>query len=243
MPVTHGLAALLAALHLSGVVLVGRAGTPVFEHAYGLANRTTKAPNRLDTQFNVASLGKMFTGVAVAQLVQQGKMQFGDPVGRYLPGLPARIGKRVTVGQLLDHTSGLGDYFGDPGYDALRPRLKRLADYLPLIEQEQLAFRPGARFGYSNSGFILAGLVVEQVSGERFDVYLRRHVWRPAGMTRTSCTSGLRLDVPSATRTAAGRTPPACRRTAHPPAAATRPRVISFALRAHCSRTGCSIPH
>jgi CubicO group peptidase (beta-lactamase class C family) len=190
--VTHGLAAVLAALHLSGVVLVGRSGVPTYAHAYGLANRATRSANTVDTQFNVASLGKMFTGVAVAQLVQQGRVRFDAPVGRYVPGLPSRIGKRITVGQLLDHTSGLGDYFADPGYDALRPRLRTLADYLPLIVQERLAFRPGMRFGYSNSGFILAGLVVERVSGERFDAYLRRHVWRAAGMTHTSCTGGLR---------------------------------------------------
>lgn len=189
---SHGLAAVLAALNLSGVVLVGRPGAPVWARAYGLANRATRSANTLDTQFNIASLGKMFTGVAVAQLVQQGKVRFDAPVGRYVAGLPPRIGRRITVGQLLDHTSGLGDYFADPGYDALRSRLRRLSDYLPLIEQEQLAFRPGARFDYSNSGFILAGLVVEHVSGARFDVYLRRHVWRPAGMTHTSCAGGLR---------------------------------------------------
>jgi len=128
----------------------------------------------------------------VAQLVERGRLRFSDPVGRYVRGLPSRIARTVTVGELLDHTSGLGDYFGDPGYDARRPRLRTLRAYLPLIAGEQLAFKPGTRFSYSNSGFILAGLVVEHVSGEPFAAYLRRHVWGPAGMRHTSCTGGLR---------------------------------------------------
>jgi len=171
----------------SGVLLVAKNGTPVLQRSYGLANRETREPNRLGTQFNLASLGKVFTGVAVAQLVERGKVRFGDRIGRYLPELPKRIGSTVTVAELLDHTSGLGDYFGDPGYARLRPRLTSLRRYLPLIARERLAFRPGARFSYSNSGFVLAGLVVERASGEDFYGYLRRHVWGPAGMTRTGC--------------------------------------------------------
>jgi CubicO group peptidase (beta-lactamase class C family) len=171
----------------SGVLVVAKHGKPVLQRAYGLANRETPEPNRLGTQFNLASLGKVFTGVAVAQLVERGKVRFGDRIGRYVPELPKRIGAAVTVAELLDHTSGLGDYFGDPGYARLRPRLTSLRRYLPLIARERLAFRPGARFSYSNSGFVLAGLVVERASGEDFYAYLRRHVWGPAGMTRTGC--------------------------------------------------------
>jgi D-alanyl-D-alanine carboxypeptidase len=188
----EALAAVLAATHISGVALVASHGHPIYAHAYGYAGRTTHTRNALDTQFNLASVGKMFTGVAVAQLVERGRLSFSDPVGRYVPGLPPRIARAVTVGELLDHTSGLGDYFADPGYDARRPRLRSLSAYLPLIAHEQPAFRPGTRFSYSNSGFILAGLVVEHVSGETFDAYLRRHVWGPAGMNHTTCAGGLR---------------------------------------------------
>ena len=187
----EALAAVLAAVHISGVALVARHGHPVYVHAYGLASRATHTRNGLDTQFNLASAGKMFTGVAVAQLVERGRLSFSDPVGRYVPGLPRRIARTVRIGELLDHTSGLGDYFADPGYDARRPRLRSLSAYLPLIVHEQLAFKPGTRFSYSNSGFILAGLVVEHVSGEPYAAYLRRHVWGPAGMNHTTCTGGL----------------------------------------------------
>jgi D-alanyl-D-alanine carboxypeptidase len=185
--VQAGIERMSAAGTFSGVVVVAKNGVVVFAQAYGLADRARNVPNRIDTEFNLASMGKMFTGVAVAQLVQQRTLRFSDVVGRYIPGLPARIGKRVTVGELLDHTSGLGDYFQDPGYDRLRGSLTSLHRYLPLIERERPAFTPGARFSYSNSGFILAGLIIEHVSGESYYDYLRRHVWLPSGMHRTGC--------------------------------------------------------
>jgi CubicO group peptidase (beta-lactamase class C family) len=170
----------------SGELAVARHGRIVFARGYGLANRRLGRRVTLDTSFDLASLGKMFTGVAAAQLVQAGKLRFADRIGRYLPRLPRRL-RRITVAQLLDHTSGLGDYFGDPGYERLRPTLTTLRAYLPLVTRERLRFAPGTRWSYSNSGFLLAGLVIEQVSGERYDAYLARHVWRPAGMTHTGC--------------------------------------------------------
>ena len=170
----------------SGEVAVARHGRVVFAHGYGLANRARERRVTLDTAFNLASMGKMFTGVAAAQLVQAGKLRFGDRIGTYLPQLPARL-RSITLGQLLDHTSGLGDFFGDPGYERLRPRLTTLGAYLPLVQRERLQFRPGTRWSYSNSGFLLAGLVIEKVSGERYDRYLARHVWKPAGMSHTGC--------------------------------------------------------
>ena len=155
--------------------------------AYGLANRATKTPNRVDTRFNLASANKMFTGVAIAQLVQAGKLRFADHVGTYVPELPADIGERVTIAQLLTHTSGLGDFFQHPDYERLKPTLTTLAAYLPLIVDQPLAGKPGGPFRYSNSGFILLGLVVERVSGLDYYTYVRRNITRPAGMTGTGC--------------------------------------------------------
>jgi len=170
----------------SGEVAVARQGRIVYAHGFGLADRGRGTGVTLDTAFNLASMGKMFTGVAAAQLVQAGKLRFSDRIGKYLPQLPARM-RSITVAQLLDHTSGLGDYFGDPGYERLRPTLTKLSAYLPLVTREGLQFRPGTRWSYSNSGFLLAGLVIEKVSGERYDRYLARHIWRPAGMKHTGC--------------------------------------------------------
>jgi D-alanyl-D-alanine carboxypeptidase len=176
----------------SGEVAVARQGRIVFAHGYGFANRRRGTRVTLDTAFNLASMGKMLTGVAAAQLVGAGKLRFGDRIGKYLPQLPARM-RSITLAQLLDHTSGLGDFFGDPGYERLLPRLTTLGAYLPLVKRESLQFKPGTRWSYSNSGFLLAGLVIEKVSGERYDEYLARHVWKAAGMSHTGCFRRSRL--------------------------------------------------
>lgn len=170
----------------NGEVAVARHGRVVFAHGYGLANRARGRRVTLDTAFNLASMGKMFTGVAAAQLVQAGKLRFGDRIGKYLPKLPARL-RSITLAQLLDHTSGLGDFFGDPGYEQRRPTLTKLGAYLPLVTGESLLFKPGTRWSYSNSGFLLAGLVIEKASGERYDRYLSRHIWNRAEMSHTGC--------------------------------------------------------
>jgi CubicO group peptidase (beta-lactamase class C family) len=176
----------------SGEVAVMRHGRIVFAHGYGFANRARRRPVTLDTAFNLASMGKMFTGVAAAQLVQAGRLRFGDRIGKYLPRLPRWL-RSITVAQLLDHTSGLGDFFADPGYERLRPTLTTLRAYLPLVSRERLLFRPGTRWSYSNSGFLLAGLVIERVSGEPYATYVARHVWKRAGMTHTGCYARSRL--------------------------------------------------
>jgi CubicO group peptidase (beta-lactamase class C family) len=170
----------------TGEVAVARNGHVVFARGYGLADRAHGRRVTLDTAFNLASMGKMFTGVAAAQLVEAGKLRFGDRIGKYVPQLPARL-RSITVAQLLDHTSGLGDFFGDPGYERLRPTLTTLSAYLPLVSRETLQFRPGTRWAYSNSGFLLAGLAIEQASGQSYAAYLAQHVWKPAGMRHTGC--------------------------------------------------------
>jgi CubicO group peptidase (beta-lactamase class C family) len=176
-----------AAGRFSGVVLVAKDGRPVLSRAYGIADRRSGARIRLDTRFNLASLGKPFTAVAVARLVEDGKLRFGETIGRFLPELPRRIGDRVTVAELLDHTSGLGDFFASPDYARLRPRLTSLGRYLPLIADAPPVAAPGAGFHYSNSGYILLGLIVERVSGRDYYDFLRSEVFRRAGMTSSGC--------------------------------------------------------
>ena len=176
----------------SGEVAVARQGHIAFARGYGLADRNRGRHVTLDTSFNLASMGKMFTGVAAAQLVQAGRLRFGDPVGKYVPSLPRRL-QSITVAELLDHTSGLGDVFSDPAYPRLRASLVTLASYLPLVSHERLQFTPGTRWAYSNSGFVLAGIVIEKASGERYVDYLARHIWKPAGMTHSGCYLRTRL--------------------------------------------------
>ncbi|MBI1791268.1 MAG: beta-lactamase family protein, partial [Acidobacteria bacterium] len=169
----------------SGAVLVAQEGKTLFEKAYGLADREKKAPNTLDTQFRLGSMNKMFTAVATLQLVEAGKLSLGDPLSKVLPDYPNQeLARKVTVRHLLTHTGGTGDIFG-PEYEKNRLSLKALADYVKLYGARALKFEPGARWEYSNYGFLLLGYVVERVSGKSYYEYVRENIFQPAGMAST----------------------------------------------------------
>jgi D-alanyl-D-alanine carboxypeptidase len=168
----------------SGAVLVARAGVPIFEAAYGEADRDQNVRNTPKTRFRFGSMGKMFTGVAVLQLVQAGKIDLADPVSQYLPGYPNKEVAAVTIYQLLTHTGGTGDIFG-PEFDAHRLEMKQLSDYVALYGQRGVEFPPGSRWEYSNYGMVLLGRIVEVVSGQSYPDYVREHIFKPAGMSST----------------------------------------------------------
>jgi CubicO group peptidase (beta-lactamase class C family) len=172
-----------AAGTFSGAVLIAKDGKPVVKQANGFANRERRLPNAVGTRFNIGSLGKSLTAVATAQLVQQARLSFDDPIGKYLSGFPPEIADRVTIGQLLTNTSGLGDVF--MRWHPTAPAQLDLADLLARIVKEPLQFDPGSRFGYSNSGYVVLGAIVEAVSGQNYYDYVRERVFKPAGMTHT----------------------------------------------------------
>jgi len=168
--------------HFSGVVLVARAGKPVASQAYGLADVAANTPNTLDTAFNIGSINKVFTRLAIAQLAAAGKLALDDTLHTRLPDLRLPGADQITLRQLLDHRSGLGDIFG-PKYEAAPPsRLRELADFVPLFADQPLGFAPGSSERYSNAGFVVLGLVIERVSGEKYRDYVVRHIFTPAKM-------------------------------------------------------------
>ena len=172
-----------AADRFSGAVLVAKNGQLLFSGAYGLADREKKIPNKLDTRFRIGSMNKMFTAVSVLQLVEAGKIQLADPLGKYITDYPNRdIATKVTIHQLLTHTGGTGDIFG-PQFDAHRKELRTLNDYVVLYGKRGPQFEPGSRWRYSNYGMLLAGVVIERVSGQSYYDYVQDHVYKPAGMT------------------------------------------------------------
>jgi D-alanyl-D-alanine carboxypeptidase len=127
----------------------------------------------------------MFTAAAIAQLAQKGLLQFGDTVGKHLPDFPNKeVGEKITIHQLLTHTSGLGSYMGDK-FAAMRAQLTTVAAYLPLIASESLAFNPGEKFQYSNSGYMLLGAIIEKLTGQNYYDYVRENIFQPARMTAT----------------------------------------------------------
>jgi CubicO group peptidase (beta-lactamase class C family) len=169
----------------SGAALIARDGKPIFEKAYGLANKSANTPNQLDTKFNLGSINKSFTSVAIAQLAQQGKLSFNDPISKYLPDYPNKtVAAKVTIHQLLTHTSGMGMYFNEE-FMKRRSSLKTLADILPLFADDALAFEPGQKMQYSNAGYVVLGLIIEKLTKQNYFDYVRVHIFKPAGMTNT----------------------------------------------------------
>lgn len=174
-----------AADRFSGAALLAKNGKVVFSHAYGLADRENKTPNRLNTKFRIGSMNKMFTAVSIMQLVQAGKIKLGDPLGKYLSDYPNKdVAAKVTIEELLSHTGGTGDIFG-PEFEMHRQELRTLENYVKLYGTRGPEFEPGSRWAYSNYGFILLGVVVEKVSGQSYYDYVREHVFKLAGMTST----------------------------------------------------------
>jgi D-alanyl-D-alanine carboxypeptidase len=169
----------------SGSVLVARHGKVLFTDVRGRQDREQGLPNRLDTKYNLGSMNKMFTAVAVMQLVQVGKLKLTDTVGKHLPDYPnPEVAGQVTIEHLLTHTGGMGNIFG-PEFDANLEKLKAPADYIALYGKRAPEFPPGSRFAYSNYGMVLAGAIVERASGMSYYDYVRKNVYRRAGMGNT----------------------------------------------------------
>ena len=175
-----------AADEFAGSVLIARRGKTILLDAWGAAERAFGSPNRPDTRFNLGSINKLFTRVAVAQLAQQGKLSLDDTIAKHLPDYPnADAAKKVTIRHLLDMSSGIGDFFGEKFDATPKNRLRRNADFLPLFAAEPLAFESGSKRQYSNGGYVVLGAIVEKVSGEDYHEYVRRHLFAPAGMAST----------------------------------------------------------
>lgn len=165
----------------SGTVLLAHRGRPVLVRSYGTAHHAV--PNNKDTVFCLASISKIFTAVAVAQLAQAGKLAFHDPLSRYLDGFP----DKVTLHQLLTHTSGLGrPAVGSGPPPTWQSFDETMTGTLDLVRSTPPQFTPpGAEYRYSNDGYWILGAVVARVSRLSFFDYVREHVFRPAGMKRT----------------------------------------------------------
>jgi CubicO group peptidase (beta-lactamase class C family) len=175
----------------SGTVLLANDGKILLTLADGQANRDFKAPNTIDTKFNLGSMNKMFTAVAILQLAEQGELSLDDILAKHLDSswLSQDILGRVKIRHLLSHTAGLGSYFNEVFWRTSRAQFRAVSDYKPLVVGETLAFEPGAEQRYSNTGFLIAGAIVEKAGGGGGDYfeYIRRHVTGPAGMTNTDC--------------------------------------------------------
>jgi CubicO group peptidase (beta-lactamase class C family) len=169
----------------SGVVMLAKDGQPVLAKAWGYADPAKTVPNRVDTKFNLGSINKFFTKVAIGQLAAAGKLSLSDTIRKYLPDYPSPAADKITIEQLVEHRSGLGDIFG-PKFMTSHAKLRTLADYEPLFASEPLQFEPGTQQKYSNAGYVVLGLIVEKVSGQSYYDYVRDHITKPLGMNDTA---------------------------------------------------------
>ncbi|XOV80411.1 MAG: serine hydrolase domain-containing protein [Aestuariibacter sp.] len=180
--------AMLAEMDLfSGNVLLAEQETVLFQATYGQASKRFNVNNNLQTKFNLGSMNKMFTAIAIMQLVEAGKLSLHDKLTKFidLSWLSRDVSDKIEIRHLLSHTSGLGSYFNRAFMDASKQRFRALSDYKPLIRNEVLRFEPGTEFGYSNTGMFLLGVVIEAVSGQNYFDYIQENIYNKAAMVNS----------------------------------------------------------
>ena len=171
----------------SGAIVIARDGKPVFAQAYGYADREKKIPNTVDTPFLLGSMNKLFTGLAIGQLVEQGKLSYEDPLAKFLPDFPdPESARKIKIKHLLSHTSGLGDYLGSQAYRDALDRMVTAKARVDIFARTPPAFEPGTKWAYSNIGYELLGRVIEIVTGQDYYDYMQKYVFAPAGATSAS---------------------------------------------------------
>ena len=165
-------------------VIAVRDGETVFRGAYGLANMELQVAMEPHMVLRIASLSKQFTATAVLILAEKGQLSLDDDIGKHLPEYPAH-GQQITIRHLLTHTSGLPDIYANPEWqDVKRDDLPPSA-VLALFEDEPLDFPPGDQFKYVNSGYFLLGQVIEAVSGQTYEQFLKQEIFEPLEMKAT----------------------------------------------------------
>ena len=177
----------MAEQHVVGAsVLVSRDGRVLLHQGYGLAELGLGVPSTPETAYHIVGPMLPFTGVAVMQLVERGKLSLTDDISTYIPEFPMQ-GRRVSIRQLLDHTSGIVDYhyLGDP-IEATSRQPKALDEVMALYAGRSWVNEPGSKWDWSISGFQLLVTIVERVSGQRFADYVQHQIFAPAGLANTS---------------------------------------------------------
>ena len=171
-----------AATHLfRGTVLVGIDGKIIFEKAYGLGDEEWSAENTVHTKVRIASLGKQFTAACILLLQERGRLNVHDPISRYLSGLPPAW-RPITIHQLLTQTSGIPNYTSSPEIAKINRTGATPQQMIDLVVDKPLDFTPGTNWSYSNTGYILLGMIVEKISGQSYADFLRTNVLKPLGM-------------------------------------------------------------
>lgn len=166
----------------SGTLLITQNDQPVYGKQYGYADWRNKTPITKNTLYNIGSLTKLFTQELIHQLVKEGKLSESDPLSKYLDLFPKETGDQITIAELINMRSGLGDYFDSPEFHQIEQNDFSLNDILQIIRKEPLLFEPGKGEAYSNSGYAVLGAVIEKVTGKSYEENLRERIAAPMGL-------------------------------------------------------------
>lgn len=166
----------------SGMVVIAKKGEILFEKAIGSADRENRVNINSDTQFELSSTSKLFTGTSVLKLVREGKIKVDDKIGNYFPEL--KYGNKVTIHHLLTHSSGYADVYNVEGFTYAK--VKNCSDVIPYITNQELLFNPGDSVYYSETGMMILGALIEKVSGISYQDYVIKNILEPLKMTHTS---------------------------------------------------------
>ena len=170
----------------NGAVLVAENGKVIFKKGYGMANMEWNIPIETDTKFRLGSITKQFTSMLVLQLVQEGKIKLEGKLTDYLPDYRKDTGDRITIHQLLNHTSGIPSYTGLPNFfQEISRNPYSVSDFVKKYASGDLEFEPGAKWKYNNSGYFLLGAIVEHVTGKPYEQVLKERIFDPVGMKNT----------------------------------------------------------
>ena len=158
-------------------------GRLVLARGYGYADLENSVPANAETVYRLGSITKQFTAMAIMQLAEQGKLSVDDELTKFLPDYPL-AGHKVTVHQLLNHTSGIKSYTSTKDFFSARGRISRTTNCWRLFKDEPFDFEPGAKWRYNNSGYYLLGMIIEKASGQTYAEYLEEHIFQASGHER-----------------------------------------------------------
>jgi CubicO group peptidase (beta-lactamase class C family) len=167
--------------HFMGTVLVAKGDRLLINRGYGFADLEWNAPNTPDTRFRIASITKQFTAAAILILQERGKLKVEAPLSTYLPDTP-KAWNDVTIFNLLTHTSGILDFIHLAGFRSFATLPQRPEQLIAKIRDKPLQFAPGSDRAYSNTGYLLLGMVIEKVSGVSYAQFVKENLLDPAGM-------------------------------------------------------------
>jgi len=170
----------------NGSILVAEKGKIIYEKGFGMANMEWAIPNQPDTKFRIGSVTKQFTAALVLQLVEEGKIKLDGKITDYLTDYRKDTGGKVTIHQLLNHTSGIPSYTSRPKFFAEISRNPYgVSDFVKKFASGDLEFEPGSKFSYNNSGYSLLGAIIERVTGKSYETVLTERILKPLGMTNS----------------------------------------------------------